>query len=375
MDRRTFLAASGAAGLASTTSGSAADAALGTPFESPLLLSADGPMFTPVEFAAQLQRSIAANISADVYGEGGATAELEQFIAQAVGKEAAVFLPTGTLANQLAIRILAGSRPGVVVQDQSHVFRDEFDMAQVSGGKTLVNLAPNGATFSGAEFQSVISARAGGVGAVSIETPVRRLHGERFDFREMERISHIARENGIGRHLDGARLFIESAYSDLPLRRYADLFDTVYICLYKCFGAGSGAVLCGSRAHIAEAIRLRNLMGARLFATWPNAAVALHLARGFETRFAGVRLSAERFFERLNDSGLVKVSQVERGTNVYRFEVSRGSPEEFRKKVAGNGIRWAGYGFTPGYGLFRVNETWAYMDEGALLDRMRAALA
>jgi threonine aldolase len=375
MDRRFFVAASGMAALAASASRSAAAPAAAMPFESPLLLSSDGPMLSPSEFASALQHSILSTTVTDTYAEGGPTAELERFMARALQKEAAVFLPTGTLANQLAIRILAGGKPSVVVQDQSHVFRDEHDMAQIMSGKTLINLAPNQASFSAQEFQDTLTRHAGQVGAVSIESPVRRQMSERFDFAEMQSISRIARRHDIGLHLDGARLFIESVYSGIPVSAYAALFDTIYICLYKCFGAGSGALLCGSRAHIEAALRLRSLFGARMFKTWPFSAVALRIADGFERRLSLVKVRAERFFDRLNDSGAVKVLPVERGTNVYRFTAQGADPESVRKRVAGEGIRWSSFGFTPEYGLFRVNETWAAMNEEAVFQRIMRSLA
>jgi threonine aldolase len=331
-------------------------------------------MLSPAEFVATLQECTTRSTPADIYGQGGPTTQLEQFMARAVGKEAAIFLPTGTLANQIAIRILAGARPYVVVQDQSHVFRDEGDIALAMSGKTLINLAPNQATFSAAALQGALGNHAGQIGAVSIETPVRRLLSERFDFAELQRISGIARRSGVGMHLDGARLFIETVYSDIPVSEYAALFDTVYICLYKCFGAGSGALLCGSRMHIEEAARQRNLFGARVFKTWPSAAVALHVAQGFEDRFRRIRIRAERFFERLNEGGVLNVTALARGTNVYTFTVRSGDPEAFRSRVsAGGGVRWSSFGFTATHGVFRVNETWGDLREDALFERMRRA--
>jgi threonine aldolase len=375
MDRRVFLTASAIAAVAGSASRSAEIPMAAMPFESPLLLSSDGPMLSPAEFALALQQSISPTTVTDTYAEGGPTAELERFMAKALGMEAAVFLPTGTLANQLAIRILAGDKPCVVVQDQSHVYRDEYDMAQIMSGKTLINLGQNRASFSAKEFEDTMTRYGGLIGAVSIESPVRRQMSERFDFTEMQGVSRIARRNGVGLHLDGARLFIESAYSGIAVSAYAALFDTVYICLYKCFGAGSGALLCGSRAHVEQAIRLRSLFGGRMFKTWPFSAVALRIADGFELRLARVKARAERFFDRLNDSGALEVIPVERGTNVYRFTAQGRDPESIRKVVAGEGIRWSSFGFTPEYGLFRVNETWASMNEEALFQRIVRSLA
>src|ERR1700724_2546465 len=108
------------------------------------------------------------------------------------------------------------------------------------------------------------------------------MQGGRFDFDQMKRITAWARERGIGLHLDGARLFLESAYSNRPVREYAALFDTVYISLYKYFNAASGAILAGPKALLGELFNPRRMFGGGLHQAWPFAAVALHYMDGFE---------------------------------------------------------------------------------------------
>ena len=100
------------------------------------------------------------------------------------------------------------------------------------------------------------------IGAIQIETPVRRKIGEVFDFDEMQRISRWAREREIGLHLDGARLFLASAYSGIPVRQYAALFDTVYVSLYKYFNAASGAILAGPKTLLENSFQARRMFGA-----------------------------------------------------------------------------------------------------------------
>src|SRR5207248_8506250 len=90
------------------------------------------------------------------------------------------------------------------------------------------------------------------VGVISIESPVRRLAGDVFDFGEMQRIAAFARERRIGLHLDGARLFLAPPYTGIAPQTYAALFDTVYVSLYKYFNAAGGAVLAGSRDLLAN---------------------------------------------------------------------------------------------------------------------------
>ena len=202
-------------------------------------------------------------------------------MAALLGKEAAVWLPTGTLANHLAVRLLAGNRRRVLVQAESHLFNDCGDCAQTLSGLHLVPLAPGRATFTLEEVErAAYDASLGRVetpiGAIQIETPVRRRHGERFDFEEMKKVAAWARAHNVGLHLDGARLFLEGAYAARPVKEYAALCDTVYISMYKYFNAASGAVLAGPKALLAGLYHTRRMFGGGLPQVWPFAAVALH---------------------------------------------------------------------------------------------------
>src|SRR6202035_4150515 len=133
-------------------------------------------------------------------------AELETRMAAQLGKECAVFLPTGTLANHLALRLLARRGRRVLVQAESHLYNDEGDCAQQLSGLTLVPLAPGRATMTLAEIEAAVAGApearvAVPVGAISIETPVRRVAGQTFDPSELEAISAFARQRGIGLQL------------------------------------------------------------------------------------------------------------------------------------------------------------------------------
>src|SRR5437016_10850751 len=190
----------------------------------------DGLALSPAEYARLLAHLAETyGIATDDYSRGGVVAALEARMATLLGKEAAVFMPSGTLANHLALRLLARNGRRVLVQRESHLYNDEGDCAQQLSGLTLVPLAPGRASFTfdeaAAEIAGPPEARvAVPVGAISIETPVRRMAGQAFDFAEMQQICAFAREHGIGLHLDGARLLIESAYTGIAPARYADRF-------------------------------------------------------------------------------------------------------------------------------------------------------
>ena len=213
----------------------------------------DGLALSPAEYA-QLLSGLASDggVTADEFSRGGIVATLEERMAAMLGKEMAVFIPSGTLANNLALRLLARRGRRVLVQRESHIYNDSGDCAHELSGLTLVPLAPERATFTLAEVAAEVARAEEGrvstpVGVISIESPVRRVLGEAFDFAEMQRIVLFAREKQIGLHLDGARLFLASAYTGISPQRYAELFDTVYVSLYKYFNAAGGAILAGPR--------------------------------------------------------------------------------------------------------------------------------
>ena len=237
----------------------------------------DGLALSSAEYARLLAR-LAENdkIAADEFSRHGVVTQLEERIAAMLGKEAAVFLPSGTLANHLALRLLARRGRRVLVQRESHIHNDAGDCVQELSGLTLIPLAPARATFGLAEAAAEVTRAEDGrvatpVGAISIESPVRRVGGEVFDFTEMQRIAAFAREQGIGLHLDGARLFLAHPYTGIAPQTYAALFDTVYVSLYKYFNAAGGAVLAGSRHLLDNLHHQRRMFGGALRQAWPYA--------------------------------------------------------------------------------------------------------
>ena len=244
----------------------------------------DGLGLSPAAYARLLgEIAEGRGIAIDDYSRDGVVAELEARMAALLGKEAAVFLPTGTLANHLAIRLLARHGRRVLVQQESHLWNDEGDCAQTLSGLSLVPLAPGRGTITLAEIEQAVAGApemrvAVPVGAISLETPVRRCAGEAFDPGELRAISAFARDRGIGLHLDGARLLLEAAYTGIPAAQTAALFDTVYVSLWKYLNAASGAILAGPRELLDGLHHQRRMLGGSLPHAWPLAAVALHFS-------------------------------------------------------------------------------------------------
>jgi threonine aldolase len=304
----------------------------------------DGLALSPANYSQLLVRLAAeTGIGADEFSREGVVAELEQRLAGTLGKEMGVFLPSGTLANHLALRLLAKGGRRVLVQRESHIYNDCGDCAQELSGLTLIPLAPGRATFTLAEVEAELAhaedARvATPVGVISIESPVRRLDGEVFDFAEMQRIAEFARERRIALHFDGARVFLASAYTGIEPADYAALFDTVYVSLYKYFNAAGGAVLAGPRSLLAELYHQRRMFGGSLRQAWPYSAVALHYLGGFGERFRRVAAAAETLWQALREEPGCKVVRPAAPTNVTRLQVSGANAAALPKRLLAHGI-------------------------------------
>jgi threonine aldolase len=304
----------------------------------------DGVALSPIEYARLLTRLAEdGGIVADEFSREGVVATLEERMAAMLGKETAVFMPSGTLANNLALRLLAQRGRRVLVQRESHIYNDTGDCTQELSGLTLIPLAAERATFTLAEVKAEVARAEEGrvstpVGVISIESPVRRVLGEVFDFAEMQRIAAFAQESGIGLHLDGARLFLASAYTGIAPARYAALFDTVYVSLYKYFNSASGAVLAGPRQLLENLYHQRRMFGGGLRQAWPYAAVALHYLDGFSERFQRATAAADTLFQALRNFPNCEVPRSPAATNVTRLRVSGRDAAALPERLLARGV-------------------------------------
>lgn len=334
-------------------------------------LTGDGLGLTPAQYSHLLVRLVErSGVAPDAYILGGVVDELEAQFARLLGKERAVFLPTGTLANQLAVRLLAGGPSRAIVQAESHLYQDSGDCMQTLSNITLMPLAPGRASFTVDAVQQVLDQTAGGrvvprVSVISIETPVRRRLGETFDGSEMARIAALAQQRGLRLHLDGARLFIEAAYAQKPITDYTRPFETVYVSLYKYFNAAAGAILAGPRDLLDGLFHTRRMFGGGLYQAWPYAVVALHHLSGFMERFRQAIRVSEEWIAGLRRHEAFTIERIPSGTNLLRLRVAAADPAAFRRRLAGNGVI-VGAPQADGTFLVAVNETWNRTDAAAL---------
>lgn len=309
------------------------------PVEKVVALVGDDIPYRAVQMPARLEAAFHGETKlGDGYLAKGMVGQLERRFADLLGKDDAVFMPTGTMANQIAIRILCGDRRHVLLQKESHVYRDEEDGVAVLSG---INPVPiDGGTDDAlvASVEAEFGKRKDDpypieIGAISIESPVRRLDGSCVSPEVIGRIAALAKQNGTGMHLDGARLLLMSGMPGFDPRTYTAPFDTVYVSLYKYLGAPFGAILAGSKAQMDRARHLRHIFGGTIYHGWTSALLALRNLDGFAERFTRVRSAGEALLAKLEGMPGIRIERVPRASNIVFLHVEPSVAEGLVKRA------------------------------------------
>ena len=227
-------------------------------------------------------REVLGDVTADRYGSGGVVEDLETEVRELLGKPAAVFMPSGTMAQQIALRVHADriGRQVVLWHPQCHLAKWEDQAAERLHGLLPRPVGESRSLVTLDQLQEVAEPFA----ALLLELPQREIGGRLPDWDDLVAQTTWARERGAAVHLDGARLLESLPFYGRPAAEVGALFDSVYLSLYKGLGGLAGCVLAGDEALVAQAREWRHRHGGTLFAMWPYAAAGL----------AGLRLRGPR---------------------------------------------------------------------------------
>ena len=306
----------------------------------PVNFTRDGLDLSPTLYSKLLEQlTLKEDFKSDSYGLGGMIHQFEEKVALALGKEKAIYMPTGTLANHIALRKHCNTKKRAIVQYESHINRDSGDCVSTLSGINLITLGGNKLIFNTDELQDVLNDNQKGkvktpIGALSLETPVRRKNLQRIPFKEIENICKIARENNIALHLDGARLHIDAAFSGKNVKDYTKLFDTIYISLYKSFSSVNGAILAGSKNIIDGLHNERRMFGGGLPSSWQQITVANYFFDNYEERFAKAKIQFDIFKNLIEKKGKFKIASLKNGSSVFKLIPNQNiDPEEFKLRL------------------------------------------
>ena len=272
----------------------------------------------------------AAPVGDDQFGEDPTINLLQERVAALLGKEAALWLPTGTMANQVALRLF--TRPGdeVIASRECHALWHETGSSAANAGVQITEIG-RGGVFTAEEFLAARKPRGHLVypptTLVEIENTHTRAGGVVFPQDEAERIGAAARQHGIASFLDGARLWNAAVASRRPPAELAAPFDLVAVSLSKGLGAPGGSLLAGSRALIDQCVRHRRMLGGAMRQVGLFAAAGLYALDHHFERLAEDHANTLRLAHLLAQCPTIDLNLATVQTNILVFHLKTGAPD------------------------------------------------
>ena len=289
-----------------------------------------------------MEAMMKAEVGDDVFGADPTVNALQEKVAKLFNMEAALFFPSGTMANQTAIKIHTQPGDRMFCDKWAHVYNYEGGGAAFNSGVTSHLIDGHRGMFTANQLKEAVSGRAD-IHApysrlVCIENTTNKGGGACWDFEELKKIQKVAKKNELAFHLDGARLFNALVAKNETPAQYGELFDTISICLSKGLGAPVGSILIGSKKDMEKALRVRKLFGGGMRQAGFLAAAAIYALDNNVNRLAEDHQRAQQIGIVLEECLYVtKVEPIE--TNIIIFYVAdKIDPMDFINKMASKGI-------------------------------------
>ena len=270
-----------------------------------------------------------ADVGDDVYGDDPTVRRLEARTAEVLGKDDAVYMPTGSMTNQVAIR--AHTEPGdrVIMDIGSHVVRSEGGGPAALSGVTVQPLLGDRGIYTAAQLRDALGVTHSGspttltppATLLTLENTHNGGGGSIWPLELLDDVVATARSAGLRCHLDGARVWNASAATGIPPARYARDFDSVSVCFSKALGAPVGSALAGSRAFVARARRFKQLFGGGFRQAGVIAAGALYALENHRGELAHDHEKAGHLADVLVSIPGVELVREHVETNILRFNV------------------------------------------------------
>lgn len=292
---------------------------------------------------AEMRRAIAAaEVGDDVYHDDPTVLELEAHVAGLLGKDDAMYVPTGTMSNQVALR--THTQPGDVVlaAEQAHIHIHEMGAPYALSGVTLRFLPTVGGTFTGEAVAAAIPEIPKSMPAALFQ-PVRLVCAENthnaaggtvWAKEQLADVAETAHDLGLATHMDGARLWNAAVATGVPEADLAAGYDTVSVCFSKGLGAPMGSALVGRRAIIDDARRFKQMFGGGFRQAGMMAAGALYAVRHHRERLADDHANAARLAAGLAEIPGVAVDTAAVTTNMVYFDVTEVPAARFAERCA-----------------------------------------
>ena len=291
--------------------------------------------------AGMLQAMMAAKTGDDVFGEDPTVNRLESMAADMFGMEAGLFCPSGTMTNQVAIKVHTQPGDEVICDNLSHVYQYEGGGIAFNSGCSVRLLQGDRGRITAEKVKNAINpddVHKPVSRLVSLENTANRGGGSCYDFDEILRIKKVCREHGLSFHLDGARLFNALVAKKQTPKQFGEAFDTISICLSKGLGIPVGSVLLGPAAFIKKARRVRKVFGGGMRQAGFIAAAGIYALDNHVERLADDHAHAQQIAGALQQKDFTgEIFPVE--TNIIIFEVKgRLTAQQFVEQMKENDV-------------------------------------
>lgn len=279
----------------------------------------------------EMRRAMAdAEVGDDQYGEDPSVNRLQDRIAALLGKKAALFLPSGTMANQIALKLLASAGDDVILGHETHMVWHESGAGAANAGVQFTPIGTEG-LFTADEFRANAKPRGHMLfpptAMVAVENTHNRCGGVVFPQAEADAICAAARDLGIGSYLDGARLFNASIAQNRPVAELSAPFDLVSLALSKGLGCPVGSVIAGSRDNINRAVRIRRMYGGAMRQAGILAAAGLYALDHNIARLSEDHANARLIASRICDLPGVELDIATVQTNIIIIKLDDNAPD------------------------------------------------
>jgi len=293
----------------------------------------------------EMRRAMAdAEVGDDVFGEDPTVNRLEDMAADLLGKEAALFVSSGTMGNLVSLLTQCGRGDEVILGDQSHIFFYEQGGLSALGGihpRTVRNQSDG--TMHPDEIESAI--RSDNIHfprtrLIALENTHNRCNGNPLSSSYLQNIKDLAQQHRLKIHIDGARIFHAAAALDKPVKELVSMADSVTFCLSKGLCAPVGSVVCGSRDFIAKARRTRKVLGGGMRQAGVLAAAGIVAVQRMINRLSEDHLNARKLAEGLASFEDLAVDLEHVRTNIVFFQIARNdlTPAELAEKLKMEGV-------------------------------------
>lgn len=275
---------------------------------------------TPAMRAAMM----AAEVGDDVFGEDPQVNRLQERVAEMLGKEAALFVPSGTMSNQICVKVHTQPGDEVLLDANSHIYVYEAGGPAILSSVTCRTIEGDYGILDVTQLEDKIrpeDIHQVRTRLVCLENTHNRGGGKVYPLEKIQAISQWARRHGLAMHLDGARLWNAVVATGIPLREWTRHFDTVSVCFSKGLGAPVGSALVGPRDFVKQAKRVRKLFGGGMRQAGILAAAALYALEHHIDRLADDHRHAQILAQAIADTPGLRLKPPEVETNLVWFEI------------------------------------------------------